>query len=85
MLCQPCVLQAQTYALSCHDIVQLLAQLDHPNIIAYKESFVDSADGGLWCVLKCQPYIVFVFGLVQFDDIGALTILLTDAYHLPDL
>jgi serine/threonine protein kinase len=31
-------------------LLQLLAQLNHPNIIAYKESFVDSSDGAL-CIV----------------------------------
>lgn len=28
--------------------VRILASLDHPNIVAYKEAFIDSASGSLW-------------------------------------
>ena len=28
--------------------VRILASLDHPNIIAYKEAFVDTASNSLW-------------------------------------
>lgn len=28
--------------------VRILASLDHPNIVAYKEAFIDSVTGSLW-------------------------------------
>lgn len=28
--------------------VRILASLDHPNIVAYKEAFIDSVSGSLW-------------------------------------
>jgi hypothetical protein len=32
----------------CFTYLQLLASVNHPNVISYKEAFIDESSGSLW-------------------------------------
>lgn len=48
--CVQCPLREHCDEMLFISLLQLLASLDHPNIIGYKESFIDQKDGAL-CIV----------------------------------